>query len=122
MSPNDSLIEIGRAYGVADFALLEGAFAAADIPLFLLHTETMRQCTHFALALGGTPICVPRSRFDEAVALLADVAPAPQARLRGWRLVAIAVLSVTFGGFAVPMSGTFPRFSDMLAENREGWR
>ncbi|WP_226550357.1 MULTISPECIES: hypothetical protein [Celeribacter] len=104
------LIEIGRAYGAADFALLEAAFGATDIPLFLHGAQTHMIRSEMALAFGGMPITVPASRWKEATALLAEIAPKHEFRLRWPLAVPLVVISFLFGVVPVHFNATFPRF------------
>ncbi|AJE46330.1 hypothetical protein [Celeribacter indicus] len=109
-SGREPLVEIGRAMGAADVALLEAAFGATDIPLVLLHSQHHRNVPHLAVALGGMPVCVPLSRREEAAALLEGIAPVHRLRFRGPAVVVLVLVSLLFGAVPMPMNATFPRW------------
>ncbi|WP_394707344.1 hypothetical protein [uncultured Celeribacter sp.] len=106
----EPLIEIGRAYGPADFALLEAAFGATDIPLFLHGAQTHMIRPEMALAFGGMPMAVPTSRWQEAVALLAEIAPKHGFRIRWPLAVPLVAMSLLIGAVPMHLNATFPRF------------
>ncbi|ATG47296.1 hypothetical protein [Celeribacter ethanolicus] len=110
MQQND-FIEIGRAYGAADVALIESAFEGAGIPLFVLHRQVHLVASQHAVAFGGMPICVLPSDRDAAVALLSEIVPVHRCRLR-WAAMVLFLLACLSFGTAVPMpiNGTFPRY------------
>ncbi|NIY79046.1 hypothetical protein HCZ23_06145 [Celeribacter sp. HF31] len=111
----EPLTEIGRAYGSTDFALLEAAFGATDIPLFLHGAQTHMIRPEMALALGGMPIAVPTSRRKEAAALLAEVAPEHGFRIRWPLAVPLVVMSLLIGTVPIHLNATFPRYRAVMA-------
>lgn len=87
-------------------AMLRAAGIPADAADFLIH-NMMPQA---GLALGGVRLMVPAQFRDEALALLASVAP-PPARMRLGRAMLFALL-VWWCGAAPMMSGLYLRRPD----------
>lgn len=104
------MIDIGRAYGPADVALLEAAFGATDLPLFLLHRQIHLVSSQSVIAYGGMPICVRRCDVPAASALLAEIAPRYESPMRWKAAFLIAFVIFGFGGgVPMPMNAVSPR-------------
>lgn len=104
------LVPVADTHGAGCAALTLSLLRGADIPAFVDLFHTSHLLSHQSFALGGMTISVPRSHAQDAVELIAAVAPSLHNSLgiRCRILLTVMFLSV---GCGICSWALFPRHS-----------
>lgn len=99
MSQTDSLVTIGYVHGVGPISYIISLLDAYDIPVFVHGFHADQVVSQYSWAMGGVNLRVPAKQSEMAAALLNDLPPYEQSRMRPWVCI---LLIIGYLGFGVP--------------------